>query len=195
MTFERQLVEDSFKPQLQKTAGNYWASYDGMWAVDSETTDCLYFAGCDVLDPTIQRYYILLTGNRKYKWSVEILETKYIPRGFLSTCLVAGSPDPDYFAVVQSANEPSIETQPYALATHALRVLLSQPTLNIHYLQDWRLLSSEKTRIESERRPPGYPESIKVNPGFKRYAKELAPLGGFLLLALIVLFLEITKNK
>ncbi len=155
MTFERQPIdEESIAMVRQFSCSSQWDAYGDIWAIDLQTSDCLFFYGRDVLDPTIQTEFVLLTADRKDRWNVEVISSNWMPAQYLATLLSPGTPNPDYVAVLRlKSRQPPNTAPPQELAREALMVLEQRSELKVIFVPDWQVLydvRSEISRIQFE---------------------------------------------
>lgn len=194
MTFLRRPIDADDLVRVQQSAGMHWSSYGGEWSIDEETGDCLYFVGCDVLDPTVPKSYTLLTNSRERVWSVETLEARYAPDGFFAALAHKGDSEPPQLLIVVSGLEKANSLRiPHEEAKSALEALFGHP-LAVLYLGNWTELRAAQALAHEAWARAKYLGRHEEPVPFRRYMKELKPLGWMLLFAVFVLWLESARR-
>jgi hypothetical protein len=189
MPFVRQPADHELAAQMR---GNpQWMAYGGDWAFGAETGDCLYFSGCDVLDPTMPRIYGLRTLCPEGVWGVETLEATYVPRDVVAGLASDGAP-PDLLVVVRDSQRFAAPADVQRKAMQALATLLQRPQAGIVMLADWTAVNEAQAAARERCGEPGFlPGSISSSPQtvpLRIFLRELRPIAWMLLFALLVLF-------
>ena len=176
MTFELQLIDEDSIEGIRDLVGSQWNAYGGKWAIDRHTSDYLYFAGRDVLDPTIPSSFVLRTNNRQDSWHVEVLSARYVPDEYLAFLAPSGTPDRDCVAVLKSFSTYSVHTEPpHETASQALRVLEQKQELNVIFVPDWTALNKLREKFAAQRsyKPPAprFPAAFALGQQFGRFLR------------------------
>jgi hypothetical protein len=175
MVFELLPIAEDFIPTFGRDT--QWKAYGGNWALDTETTDCFYFTGRDVLDPTIPSGYVFSTKNRTERFSVEVSNTRYIPSVYIASLSIPGNGKPDYLVVIKPISEISYDIETIQERVYdAIRVLFKQPELEIYFVPDWSELTRVRSVIEMQRMrlppPPSHPKAYALGARFGKFLRK-----------------------
>ena len=161
MAFQLLPIEEQDAVLVHALAGSQMHAYGGKWAGDLECDARLFFCGCDVLDPTIPRWYRLLLGSEAW-WDIQVLAAPYAS----PETLPAGAPRTfDTWLAVITPRSQSLGAPPEAMTVNALRVLERRPELQVMVVEKFVPFRRAQTPIPSHTQPQyGDPVAYRASP-------------------------------
>lgn len=151
MPFVRQKIDDKYATLIARDATPLWGMYGGDWSVALDTGDCMYFWGCDQLDPTIPSTFILLKDERKTRLRLEVLAADRVPSEFREGFGKFQDLQSHFFAVLTDIESLEItDFNVQDLARQAFCVL-TEKEVCMTFISNWKHLNEIQTRLEVAR--------------------------------------------